>query len=256
MNPQQRYSNDVGKVALFVPNEALNMSVQQLEDVARQSRAIGIDTLVVKFADGTGKWYTSHQEVIDKYHACTSQGVGMLPFTYCYGYGNGTRDNNQVDKECAILLDLTQAIKEARGNNQEGFVMADLESEWNGQVGAAQRFVSNMNNQPGLLSITTWSDPNQQSWQSVARTLVPVVNAWIPQAYNDWLYSQLWQEKSLGELNIQPAFDLSQEFGPNHPLNDVLKARQNGLTTVYLWTLSLLTSQAATVSEIVRVMHN
>jgi len=121
MNPQQRYSNDVGKVALFVPNEALNMSVQQLGDVAKKARAVGIDTLVVKFADGTGKWYSSHQEIIDKYHACTLQGVGMLPFTYCYGYGNGTRDNTQVDKECAILLDLTNAVKEARGNNQEGF---------------------------------------------------------------------------------------------------------------------------------------
>ncbi len=254
MNPQQRYSHDVGKVALFVPNEAYGMSASQLGRIAHDMRPLGIDTLVVKFADGTGRWYSNYQDVVDKYDACTSNGVGMVPFAFDYGYGAGQRNNAQVDGECDILTELTEFIAHAR--NGEGFVMADLESAWNGQVQAAERFAHNMNGKPGLLALTTWADPNQQNWQGVARALVPVVNAWVPQAYNAWLDANLWEDRALGELNIQPALDLSQEFGPNDPVANARVARAGDASTVYLWTLSQVNAHRNQLQQIVQTMHS
>ena len=62
-SPQQRFSTDMGRVALFVANEAQGMNASALASVARQARSIGVDTLCVKRAEGTGRWYNSPGQI-------------------------------------------------------------------------------------------------------------------------------------------------------------------------------------------------
>lgn len=248
-SPQQRFSTDMGRVALFVANEAQGMNASALASVARQARSIGVDTLCVKRAEGTGRWYNSPGQIAEEYKAVTEAGCGYVPFTYMYGPRFGS---NQVTGECQILTELTDAIASARGG--EGFVIADMELEWNNQPWAAAQMREWMINKPGLLGVTTWADPDQQGWDQVVRELLPVVNSWIPQAYNNWLSNAVAEGQNLGELNIEPAIDLSQEFGANDQIAIAQTAKARGESTIWLWEYTLTGSQRQLVQNLAGLM--
>lgn len=249
MNPQQRFSKDLGRVILFVANEAQGMSAGDLAWVARQARVLGIDSLCVKRADGGIRWYSNASQIEAEYKAVTAQGVGYCPFTYGYGprFGFG-----QIDAECAILLELTNAIAQVRGG--EGFVVSDNELEYNFQPAAAAHFAGIMNGKPGLLGLTTWADPDYQGWDQVVRNLLPVVNGWIPQAYSNWLAAQVGEDIRLGELNIEPAIDLASEFGANDQVSIAQTAKARGETAIWLWEYTLMQSNRQLVQRLASIM--
>lgn len=250
-NPQQRFSSDMGRVVLFYANEAKGADAGQLAAVARQARACGVDTICVKRADGGIRWYANLMQIEAEYKAVTAQGVGYVPFTFEYGPRFGFQ---QIDAEVAILLELTEATAQARGG--EGFVIGDKEDGYNNQAAAAQHFADLIINKPGLYGLTTWADPDQQGWDGVVRALLPVVNGWIPQAYNTWLGAQLGEDIRLGELNIQPAIDLSQEFGANNQYAIASQAKGRGESAIWLWEYSLMQAQRQLTQSLAALMHH
>jgi hypothetical protein len=206
----------VGHSVLWIGSEAAGWGTAELVAAARQARAWGYDTIAPKRADGSIRWYGTADQLAAERAAVLAEGVGYLPFAYCYGPKFGLA---QVDAECAVLQEM--------GTANAGAVMADLEAEWDGQIAAAARFASNMRPWAGVLYLTTWADPAAQDWIGVAQALAPCVNAWVPQRYDDWLAAQPpLPEQTL----IQPGIDLTQEFGANDPATIAA-----GHPTVWVW---------------------
>lgn len=250
MNPQEQASQLVGKVALFIGNECRDWQPAQFGAAARSARSLGVDTIVPKRSNGTEKWYGDPGRLKAEYAATTAAGCGYLPMSYNYGPRFGL---DFVNAECDVLLEMTNAIGEARGG--EGFACADLEAEWDGQVAAAERFTTCMQGKPGFLFLTTWADPDQQNWDAVTRALLPVVNMWIPQQYNGWLAAQEWELNRLGEPNIAPAIDLTQEFGNNDQLAIANQAKQRGHSTIWLWEYLPALANRQLTQAVASVMH-
>jgi hypothetical protein len=228
-----RVGRVAGRTVLFVGQEVQTQgwAPQDLAAAARTARALGIDSLCVKRGEGTVRWYGAPEQLQEEYRAVTSAGCGYIPLWYCDGPRFGL---DFVERECDELKVIMQAIA-AVDPERHGFICADLEVEWNYQAAAAQRFAAAMHDAPGDLFLTTWADPIQQGWGEVTRALAPVVRAWIPQQYSDWLAAQEGQLVALGESCLQPAIDLSGEFGGNHPIAIAQAAAARGQTTVWIW---------------------
>ncbi len=217
-------SEVAGKVVLFIGTECRTWSIADFANAARNARAMGVDTISPKRLDGGIPWYGEVGRLREERAAVLAEGCGYLPFAYCYGPRFG---DAQIADECRLLAEMM--------NTNDGSVCADMEVEWNGRVAEAERFAALMRPVAGMLYLTTWSDPYQQDWSGVTRALAPCVNAWVPQQYNNWLAAQEGQLTALGETCIQPAFDLTSEFGANDPFALTRQARARGHTTIWLW---------------------
>src|SRR5258708_6865471 len=228
---QQATTAKVGRTVLFLGTETVSWSFDQFVSAAHWARAHGVDSIAVKCADGPTVWYDSQGGVeLLARRVRTEAGCGFVPYAYCYGW-----HNSNLTGELAALRRLMAV--------GEGCVCADLEAEFNGQVAWAQTFCDYMRQVPGLLYLTSWADPDQQNWDGVTEALAPCVNAWVPQQYNTWLAHQEAQLTRLGETCIQPALDLTQEFGTNDVLGIAIDAAAHGHTTVWLWQLASAQSQ-------------
>jgi hypothetical protein len=237
----------VGRTVLFIGNECRGWSPADFANAARVARSLGIDTLSPKRLDGTVRWYNTPQQLQDEYRAVTAQGCGYLPFAYCYGPRFGL---DFVNAECAVLAEM-QAALGALQSDGIGFVCADLEAEWNGRVDAAQRFNAAMQNKH-LLYLTSWANPGSQAWTGVLNILRGCINAYVPQAYSDYLGTVEYQQISQ-DLCIQTAVDLSQEFGANHPVQIAQQAVNHGQTTLWMWDYSFLGAQRSNAQGVVQV---
>ncbi|HEX8733186.1 MAG TPA: hypothetical protein VF725_14130 [Ktedonobacterales bacterium] len=213
-----------GKVVLFIGTECRTWSIGDLARAARNARALGVDTISPKRLDGGIPWYGGAARLREERAAVLAEGCGYLPFAYCYGPRFGEA---QIADECRLLAEMMEA--------NDGSVCADMEVEWNGRVADAERFCALMRPVDGLLYVTSWSDPRQQDWLGVTRALAPCVNAWVPQQYDNWLFAQEQQLVDVGETCIQPALDLTGEFGANDPFALAQRARTRGHTTLWLW---------------------
>jgi hypothetical protein len=217
--------SDVAKVTgehlLFLGTSSINWSVQQFQQAAQFAKAHGIDSLIVKCADGTYQWYggLSGYQAIKK--AIQAEGVGCIPYTYSYG-----NKYNALDTEIDILISYMQ---------DSGVVCMDAETEWNGQVGWAQHMCSRMQGQSGVFLVSTWSDPSLQNWQGVLQALNPCVSAYLPQQYNNSL-AGYWQEfGASGASCLQPTLDMTQDFGSNDPVSIAKAAHDQGHTAISVW---------------------
>lgn len=250
LNPQARFSKDVGKAICFIGNECEHWSLNDFVSAARRLRALGFDSMAPKKSDGTIKFYSGPGQIVTEYHAVTGEGVGYIPVGYSYGprFGLGF-----VNQECDVFLEMTQAIANAR--NGEGFVIADMEVEYDNRPDACERFTHCMLGKSGLLGVTTWADPVQQGWDANIKALLPCVNAWIPQQYNSWLGSQTAQLLHDGAINIEPAVDLSQEFGANNQTLLIRQAKARGETGIWFWDYSL-TGNAQLVRNLTTLARN
>ena len=236
-------AHECGRVVLWVGNEAKEWTPAQFASEAEFARSLGIDSICVKVSDGGLKWYGDAAHLAEIRAAVLAKGCGFIPFIYCYGPKLGTQ---QIHDECTILAEMMSVCP---------VVQADMEAEWNGQVAAATLFESLMRPVSGLLSVSTWADPNQQNWQGVIRALAPCVNAWTPQQYTDWLAAQEvgGQLADMG-LTIQPGIDLAPEFGSDHVLSIASQAVARGHYTVYLWETATARNNPALVREVVAEM--
>ncbi|HEX9036803.1 MAG TPA: LysM peptidoglycan-binding domain-containing protein [Ktedonobacterales bacterium] len=213
-----------GKVVLFIGVECARWSVMDFARAAKAARAMGVDTIAPKRLDGFIPWYATAAHLREERAAVLAEGCGYLPFAYCYGPRFGPQ---QIVEECKLLAQMMEA--------NDGSVCADMETEWNGRAADAIHFATLMRPVPGFLYVTSWADPYQQNWSGVTRALAPCVNAWVPQQYNNWLAARESQLITLGASCIQPALDLTTEFGANDPLAIARQARANGHTTIWLW---------------------
>ncbi len=241
-----------GKTVVFVGNESEFWGAADIASAARRARVLGIDSLCVKRADGTRKWYSSPEQIAAEYKAAHEAGMGYIPIMYCYGPRFGM---NYITEECAILREMQRAVASAEPTGT-GFACADMEIEWDNNPLAAQRFCGLMQKSPFLLYITTWADPVQQGWLEVARRLDPCADAWVPQQYNDWLAAQ---SNQLGEISVKPIFpavDVTNEFGVNHPVAIAQTAAQRRPASVWLWEYVPVMANRQLTQNIVAALRN
>jgi hypothetical protein len=204
----------INGTALFIGVESQNWTIQDFQIAARNAKALGVSSLIVKVADGTNVWYSQGWKAI--LNAIDAQDVNAIPYVYSYG-----NTFNDIDIEISIL---TTFMREC------GIVIADTELEWNGQVSWAQTLAQALKDKSGLFAITTWADPQIQNWQGVMEILKPVVDVWMPQVYSDYLAS-VYQQQFAG-LNVIPVLSLDEGFGPNDVVQHAREAQSQALA---LW---------------------
>ncbi len=246
---QQNTGRIAGKTVLFIGNECRYWTLDKWAYAARVAHSLGIDSISAKLMNGTQKWYGTPANLVAIYKTVAANGCGFIPFGYCYGPLYGI---DFVNAECAVLAEMQEAIASTQPDGI-GFVCADLETEWNGRVDAAQRFNAAMQNKH-LLYLTSWANPGQQAWEGVLNVLRGCINAYIPQAYNDYLSSAEYQQVAQ-DICIQSAVDLSYEFGDNnHPATIAQNAIAHGQTTVWIWEWVFLGSFKQNIWGVVQAM--
>ncbi len=233
----------MGKLALFIGTYSRGWTDAQFAIAARNARAMGVDTLIYKVADGGIAWYAP-QRITSIRQAIMSAGCGALPYQYSYGMRFGV---GQIPAEA----DLAKATQDAA----DGLVCLDMEVEWNGQTAAAETLAKLMAGH-GTLLISTWADPAQQNWNGVIGALKDVTDVWMPQQYTPWLAAQEGQLTAAGERVIQPTFDLSHEFSAsNDPLALAKQAHDaRGQGAISLWEYGFATQNPNLVRAIASVM--
>ncbi len=244
-------SRIAGRSVLFIGNECRYCSIADFAAAARSAQNLGIDTISPKRANGTQRWYATPAQLAAEYQAVHNVGMGYLPFAYCYGPMFGI---DFVDQECAVLREMQTAIASVEPTHT-GFVCADLETEWNNRPDAAQRFANAMRNKAGLLYLTTWSDPVQQGWSTVIAALRDCVDAWVPQQYSDWLAAQEGEYVDIDAQSIEPAIDLTAEFGANHPLTIVQNPLNRDQATIWFWEYVPAFANRQMVHDIVQLLR-
>lgn len=209
---------------------------------ARTARGMGVDTICPKRAEGTVKWYNNARQLKAERAAALDQGAGYIPHFYSDGpkFGLGF-----VDKEADVILEMLEAA---------GSLCLDMEAEWDGQAGAAERLATRLEGHPGLLFINPWANPEQHNWRGVAAPLEAVAQGWIPQQYNDYLATQEPSElQDYGRI-LLPGVDLTAEFGVNHPISIARQAMEHGHPSLWLWEYSAMLHDPALVRSVVQVM--
>lgn len=154
----------------FVGNQAEFVRGEQLAGLFAGVKAHGYDGVCIKRSEGTIRWYDSLETVAAEAALAAAHGLEYMPFTYSYGprFGDG-----QIDGEAAIIRDLLQTC---------GRAMLDMEVEWDGQIGAAERLQADLADAPGYLYCTTWWNPAPHNWISLLDALHRV-DCWVPQCY-------------------------------------------------------------------------
>ena len=229
-----------GKVILFVGVEAQHWTLSTFQGAAKLARSLGVDTISPKRCDGSIKWYDTAEQLHREREAVLAEGVGYAPFLYAYGPKFG---DQQIRDECACLAEMASA--------NDGCVIVDMETEWDGQVAAASLFESIMRPLPLVLGITTWADPTQQGWLGVAQALSPCANLWIPQQYDNWLANQPVPAE---ETILQPGVDLSSEFGPNDVLDIVKRIAARG-QSAWLWDYNYAVRNQPFTRTLAAILH-
>jgi hypothetical protein len=221
-----------GQHLLFLGVSTASWNIAQFQQAAQFAKAHGIDALIVKISDGTYRWYggLSGYQAIKK--TIQAEGVGVIPYTYSYG-----NKYNALDSEIDILIAYMQ---------DSGVVCADMEVEWNGQIGWGQHLCSRMQSQSGVFLVSTWADPSLQNWSSVLQALTPCVSAYMPQVYSNYLGS-FWRE--FGAC-LQPTLDMTQDFGPNDPIALASAAYQQGCSAISIWYYETAVANPALLDQI------
>jgi hypothetical protein len=210
-----------GQHLLFLGISSFNWSIAQFQDAARFARSHGVDSLLVKVADGTNMWYGGMNGWHDRRNAILAEGVDAIPYMYSYG-----------DKFGALDAEIDIMIAHLRDNS---IMCADMEIEWDGQVGWAQHLTSRVLPVPGTFLVSTWADPSLHSWQGIIRALAPTTTVFMPQQYNNFL-ATFWQEFAAnGAASVQPTVQLTQEFGANDPVAIARNAHNQGHSAISVW---------------------
>lgn len=215
---------DVAKVTgqrlLFLGTSTAGWSLAQFQQAAQFAKAHGIDSLLLKVADGANYWYDGIAGYRPIRETIEAEGMGVIPYTYSYGNKYGA-----LDAEINILKSFLQ---------EDGVVCADLETEWNGQTAWASHLASQIQGH-GTFLVSTWADPSLQNWTGVLKALNPCVSAYMPQQYNNYL-ATFWQEfGASGAACLQPTINMTQDFGANDPVAIAKAAHDQGHTAISIW---------------------
>ena len=211
-----------GQHLLFCGTSTSVWTLAQFEQAAVFAHNHGVDSLLLKVADGAERWYGSD---INGYlairDAIRTQGVGVIPYTYCYGNAL-----SGFSTEIAYLKEYMAS---------DGVVCADLESQWNGQAIWARTLCNALSPLPGKFLVTTFADPDEQNWQAVLRALNPCVASYLAQQYSNYLASTWSQFAENGAACLFPTLSLDQSFGPNDPVANARAAYAEGHAALVIW---------------------
>lgn len=216
----QDIAQKIGQHLLFLGVNTQGWGDAQFQEAAQFAKAHGIDSLLIKCADGGNWWYGGlggYQRIRDLIKAV---GVGVVPYTYSYG-----NTYNYLDGEIDILIALMQS---------DGVVCADMETEWNGQVGWAGHLTSRIQGQSGLFLVSTWADPSLQNWAGVIQSLNPCVDCYLPQQYSNYLAALWGQFGDNGAACLQPTVAI-QGVDTNDPVAIAKAAHDQGHTSLSIW---------------------
>lgn len=162
---------------MFVGIESYMWSESQFLAAAATLRARGIDTMIVKIADGGQLWYGGYAGIDRVLKAIRSAGLDVLPFFFSYGDGFGY---------------LAGEIAQANTLLNMGYnVCLDMETAWNGHADWARALVAGLHRP---IWVSTWADPALQDWDAVLRALLPKVVAFLPQDYTTYL-NGVWRQQ-------------------------------------------------------------
>lgn len=225
-----------GQHLLFLGTSSATWSLAQFRQAAQFAKAHGIDSLLIKAADGAYTWYGGMNGYRQRRDVVKSEGVGVIPYTYSYGNKYGV-----LSTEINILKSFMQ---------EDGIVCADMEAEWNGQTVWAKQLCSQLLGYPGVFLVSTWSDPSLQNWQGVIQALNPCVSAYMPQQYNSYLATFWGEFGANGAKCIQPTLDMTQDFGKNDPVSIAKAAHDQGHTAISIWHYETAVANPALLDQI------
>lgn len=171
------------RLGLQIGTESASWPLPQFTAAAQRARALGVDTLIVKIADGSQVWYAAlgggdaWAGVWNVLQAIQAEGIQVLPYLYSYGnrFGAFQQEVNAI------------AFVQARGFE----VCLDMESEWNGQAALAGQLAAALG---APIWVSTWADPAFQDWNTVLAALAPKTRAFLPQVYTPFLAAR-WQQQ-------------------------------------------------------------
>lgn len=209
-----------GQHIMFLGTNTKSWTTGQFTDCAAWCQKMGVDTVLLKVADGYEKWYGGATIYSQIRSIFLQHGVGCGPYTWMYGDKYG-----YLDKEIDILLEYMPI---------GGFIVADMEQEWNGQNAWCKRLAARMQNVQGTFAVSTWADPDIQNWVMNIKILAPIVDIWMPQVYSDNLDGMVDQYANLVDC-LQPTVMLESWAGANHPVNIAMRAYRNGHTAISVW---------------------
>lgn len=227
----------LGPVPLFLGVYTQNWSLAQFQQAAQDAKLLGCTSLLIKVADGLNYWYSGiggWQAVLSSLNVI----LPAVPYAYCYGNAAGS----SVSGESAMLAKIMQTA---------GIVIADMETEFNGQVSWAQQICSALKPVNGLFGVTSWADPVQQNWPGVLQALAPCVNFWMPQAYDDFLASLYQGQYSAYGVPVYPVLKLGSDVGPNNLLQNAQDAKS---PIIALWEYQAIAAYAAMIKSIVAML--
>ncbi len=212
--------------ALFTGVETEQWTTAQFVQAALWTKNAGLDSLIVKAAEGTLPWHGGLAGFTAIRNAILQVGVGCLPYIYAYGdtFGGLTQEIN-------LIKEYMHAF---------GLMCVDMEVQWNSQVGWAQRFNAQLAGDPNLLYLSCLADPAAQNQNAVLQALAPSVDLWMPQVYTDFLQS-VWHAQ-FSAIGIKDGFNLTYSLdtrpGPNDALQSLM-ANQMLSPQVSLWEYQL-----------------
>ena len=210
-----------GQHLLFFGIDTYSWSTDQFKQAAQWAFAHGIDSLLIKVADGVNTWYGGISGWRNIRQTILAEGVGVIPYSYSYGNKFGALD---------IEIDIMTAYMQ-----DAGIMCMNSEAEWNGQVAWAQHLCSRMQNVPGTFLVSTWANLSGHAWTDVIRALAPCTAAFMPQQYTNYL-ATCWHEFGINGVDfIQPTVHLTQEFGPNDPVAIARSACNQRHTAISVW---------------------
>ena len=242
------------RIALFIGIESFTWQPADFQHVIDFAKAHAIDTLLVKVFDGMqGEWYDGQFSTI--YQLITSQGLACVPYGFHYGNNKGS----------SLAGEANLAV---RYGQTYGVYCADMESSWDGQGDWAGELASliatGQQQQPFSFWVSTWANIGDEAgghaWLTNITHLAPVTQYFLPQAYNDTLYTLTWQDwaKSVASsAQIQPTFEISAtEFGANNVVAHVADfIQQHSASLLSLWEWTWAKASPATVDAIVAATH-
>lgn len=221
MTTQQELTTQLGKVILFCGVETSQYGTLQWNNVATFCRAHGVDTVLVKVADGGGWWYGGPTAVGDIRNQFKNLGVGFIPYGYFYGNKFGA-----IWTEIGIVRLCLQLF---------GYMCMDLEVELNGDTQDAMVYANAFRSHTGILLCSTWADPQLQNWVGVLDALRGSYDAFMPQEYTNYLDSTEYQLSQEGIQNMIPTIYLGGDIPGNDPYQVAVDIQKRGHSSISLW---------------------
>jgi hypothetical protein len=225
MSTCQETAQVAGPVSLFLGVETFKWTIQQFVDAANFAKAHGISSLFVKVSEvGSAQdvWYGGLAGFDTIYQRL--QGiVNIIPYAFVYGntYGN-------LQTEISIAKQFLTKYGKYCLDMEGSFWAQGLSASW------ATSFNNALLPVPGTLWISCPANPGENNQLPFLQAIDQATNAMMPMAYSDYLCATYPTDFSaLGCL--QPTFDLSDEFGVNNVVANILNAKNAGVLAISLW---------------------